>query len=98
MRDLQLRLAEDNARLLFARRLRLAGHGILQCAGNYHVTHLDGGHRYAPWGRPLSNKMMPLSLDPRASTEQVGQCGPANDASERCLGRRTDRLRIVLNC
>ena len=48
LRDLHFGLAQDDARLLLARGLRFARHGVLQRRGNHDVAHVDRLHRGAP--------------------------------------------------
>ena len=75
--DLQLRLAEDDARLLLARRLRLARHRVLQRVGDDDVAHLDRLHRDAPRVRPLVDQLSaarPRSARGRAAGRSAS-CG-----------------------
>src|SRR5271157_3261199 len=60
--DFLFRLAQNDARLPFALRLRLARHGILQALRNLHVANLDRLHRNSPGIRLFVEN--PLQLVP----------------------------------
>ncbi len=95
--DVELGLAEDDARLLLARRLRLARHRVLERAGNDDVAHLDRRDGDAPRVRAPIDQLLQLVLDALAAAQQIGQRGPADDVAQRRLRRPADRLLVVLH-
>ena len=97
LRDLDLRLAQDDARLLLARGLRLARHRVLQRHRNHDVTHLDRLHRHTPRRRPFVDELLELRLDPLTAAEQIGQGRAPDDVAERRLGGPTHGLPVVLH-
>ena len=73
MRDLHFRLPEDDARLLLARRLRLARHRVLQRVRNHDVAHLDRLDRDAPWIGARVDQLLQLRFDLLAAAQQLGR-------------------------
>ena len=96
LRDLHLGLAQDDARLLLARGLRLARHGVLQRRGDHHVAHLHRVHAHAPGRGALVDQRLQLLLDVQAPAQQLGERGAADDVAQRCLRGPADGLPVVL--
>ena len=95
--DLHLGLPEDDARLLLARGLGLAGHRVLQRGRDHDVAHLHGLDGDAPGVRSRVDQLLELVLDLLPAAKQVREGRPADDVPQRRLRRPAHGLLILLH-
>ena len=95
--DLDLGLAENDAGLFFARRLRLARHRVLERHRDDHVAHFHRLDRHAPRIRPLIDEQLQLVLDPLAAPQEIDERRAADDVAQRRLRGPADGPAVVLH-
>ena len=97
LRDLLLRLAEDDACLALTLGLRLARHGVLQLLRNNDVADFDTLHRDSPRFCSGVNDLLQLAVNHVPPDQDVCQILLADDVAQRGLRRPGDGLHVALH-